>query len=241
MSTSTPAPFIVSRPAGERFPTRLAWLDSRHTFSFGGHYDPRWTGVRDLLVVNDDRVAPAQGFGRHPHEDMEIVSYVLEGALEHKDSMGNGSVMTAGDVQLMSAGTGVTHSEWNPSKTEPVHFLQIWIAPEREGLRPSYQQKRFAPEEKRGKLRAIVSPDGRDGSLVIHQDAVIYAATLEGAERVEHRLDAGRHAWLHVVRGEVRVNGRPMKEGDGAGLGPGGAIEVAGAGASGEVLVFDLR
>jgi redox-sensitive bicupin YhaK (pirin superfamily) len=232
---------ILARPAGDRFHTRTGWLDSRHTFSFGHHRDPRWAGFRDLLVINDDRVAPAQGFGRHPHEDMEIVSIVLEGALEHGDSMGNGSTMVPGDIQLMSAGTGVTHSEWNPSKDAPVHFLQIWILPEREGLEPSYQQKRFPPAERRGRFRALVSRDGREGSVKIHQDAAIHAAIVAGAERAEHRLEPGRHAWVHVVRGEVAVNGRPMKEGDGAAFGPGGAIEVAGAGAEAEVLVFDLK
>src|SRR6059058_3182235 len=192
-------------PAGERFHTDIGWLNSRHTFSFGDHYDPERAGFHALRVINDDRVAPGKGFGTHGHRDMEIVSYVLAGELGHKDSMGTGSVIRPGDVQRMSAGTGVTHSEWNHSKTESVHFLQIWILPDRRGLQPAYEQKTLAPEATQNQLRLIASPDGRDGALTVHQDAEIYLARLDAGRDVAHTLRAGRHAWVQVARGAVDV------------------------------------
>ncbi|PWK92098.1 pirin family protein [Fulvimonas soli] len=226
--------------AGDRGVANHGWLSSRHTFSFGHYYDPRRIGFSDLRVINDDRVAPGQGFGRHPHNDMEIFSYVLEGALEHQDSMGTGSVIRPGDVQIMSAGTGVTHSEFNHSQDEPVHFLQIWIVPAVAGAEPRYQQRHFAPEEKRGRLRLILSPDGRDGSLEIRQDARVYAGLFDGAERAVLELPADRHAYVHVARGAVELNGDRLAEGDGVRVRGGGRLEFAN-GADAEVLVFDLR
>jgi redox-sensitive bicupin YhaK (pirin superfamily) len=196
-------------------------------------------GFGPLRVINEDRVQPGMGFGTHGHRDMEIISYVLDGQLEHKDSMGNGSVITPGDVQRMSAGRGVLHSEYNPSPTAPVHFLQIWILPARAGIDPGYEQTRFEPAEKRGRLRPIASPDGRDGSVTIHQDATVYAGLLDGAESARHALAAGRRAYVHVARGSVRVNGTPLAAGDAAKLEGEGAVTLDG-GAGAEVLVFDL-
>jgi redox-sensitive bicupin YhaK (pirin superfamily) len=230
---------ITIRAAAERGHADHGWLDSHHTFSFADYYDPKHMGFRSLRVINDDRVAPGQGFGRHPHRDMEIVSYVLEGGLEHKDSTGTGSVITPGDVQRMSAGTGVFHSEYNASKTEQVHFLQIWIMPESRGIPPSYEQKRFEAEEKTGRLRIVASPDGRDGSVTLHADAAIYAGLLRAGEAAELPLAAGRHAWVHVARGKAKVNGRDLSEGDGAGLSEEGKVRVEGIDDA-EVLVFDL-
>lgn len=230
---------MTIRPAAERGHADHGWLDSRHTFSFADYYDARHLGFRALRVINDDRVAPGQGFGAHPHRDMEIVSYVLEGALQHKDSMGTGSVIRPGDVQRMSAGTGVTHSEFNASKTEPVHFLQIWLIPARRGLPPSYEQKSFAEGAKRGALRAVASPDGRDGSLTIHTDAVVYAGLFDAGESAELAIPPGRHAWVHVARGRVRVNGAELADGDGASLVDEAAVRVEGV-SGGEILVFDL-
>ena len=182
------------------------WLKSFHTFSFADYYDPEWMGYGPLRVINDDRVAPGEGFGKHGHRDMEILTYILAGALEHRDSMGNGSVMRPGDVQRMSAGTGVTHSEFNPSATEEVHFLQIWLLPEALRLRPSYEEKHFTAADKRGRLRLIAAPDAGDGALLIHQQARVYAGLLEGAERTEFRVAAGRRAWLQMARGELSVD-----------------------------------
>jgi quercetin 2,3-dioxygenase len=230
---------MIVRPAGERGHADHGWLNSRHSFSFSDYYDPAHMGFRILRVLNDDRVAPGQGFGTHPHRDMEIVSYVLEGALEHRDSIGTGSVIVPGDVQRMSAGTGVRHSEFNGSKTDPVHFLQIWLLPAENGIAPGYEQKAFTAEDKRGRLRVVATPDGRDGSVTIHADAVIYAGLFGSGERAELALPRGRHAWVHVARGKARVNGRDLGEGDGAALSQETAVVVEGI-EDAEVLVFDL-
>ncbi len=213
------------------------WLDSRHTFSFADYYDPRFMGFSTLRVINEDRVAPGGGFPTHPHKDMEIISYVLEGSLAHKDSMGNGSVIRPGDVQRMSAGTGVLHSEMNASPSLPVHFLQIWILPRAPGIAPGYEQKRFSDDDKRGLLRLVASPDGSEGSVTLHGDARLYAGIFDDGERAAHALE-GRDAWVHVVRGRARVNGAELREGDAAALT--GEREVVVDGLGGEVLVFDL-
>jgi quercetin 2,3-dioxygenase len=207
---------LTLRKAEDRGKANFGWLDSRHSFSFGDYRDPKHMGFGPLRVINDDRVVPGAGFPEHGHRDMEIVSYVLEGALEHRDSIGTGSVIRPGDVQRMSAGTGIRHSEFNASKAEPVHFLQIWIVPEREGLKPSYEQKAFQDREKDGKLRLVGSRDGRDGSVTIHRDVDVYAALLSRGLAVTHTLRAGRGAWVHVARGAVSLNGVPLKAGDGA-------------------------
>ncbi len=233
---------IAVRPAAERGHADHGWLDSHHTFSFADFHDTEHMGFRNLRVINDDRVAPGQGFGTHPHSDMEIVSYVLEGALQHRDSMGTGSTIVPGDVQRMSAGTGVRHSEFNASKTEPVHFLQIWILPAQKGIAPGYEQKAFAAADKRGRFRVVASPDGRDGSVTVHADAVLYAGLFEGGaapEKAELRLANGGHAWVHVARGKVRVNGRSVGEGDGVALSDEPTVIVEGVDDA-EVLVFDL-
>ena len=228
------------RPAGDRGLAKLGWLHSRHSFSFGSYYDPEQVGFSDLLVINDDQVQPGRGFGTHGHRDMEIFSYVLEGALEHKDSMGTGSVIRPGDVQMMSAGTGIRHSEFNASRQEPVHFLQIWIIPNRQGVTPRYQQQRFADAEKRGRLRLIISPDGAEGSLSVYQDARVYAGLFDGAERQGLTLPENRHAYVHVVRGALEVNGQRLSAGDGARLRQVRELTFA-QGENAEVLVFDLR
>jgi redox-sensitive bicupin YhaK (pirin superfamily) len=225
-------------PAAARGHTDIGWLDSRHTFSFGEWYDPAHMGFRALRVINDDRVAPGGGFPTHGHADMEIVSYVLEGALEHKDSIGTGSVIRPGDVQRMSAGTGVRHSEFNASRSEPVHFLQIWILPDRRGHKPGYEQKAFSDAERQGRLRLVASPDGREGSVTLHQDVALYAALLDEGEKASLTLGAGRHAWVHVARGSVTLNGKKLGEGDGAALTDERTVSLDGHG--GEVLVFDL-
>jgi redox-sensitive bicupin YhaK (pirin superfamily) len=230
---------LTLRPAGERGHADHGWLDSHHTFSFADYYDPAHMGFRILRVINDDRVAAGQGFGTHPHRDMEIVSYVLEGSLEHRDSMGTGSVIVPGDVQRMSAGTGVRHSEFNASKSEPVHFLQIWLMPGKSGIAPSYEQKRFTAADKRGRLRVVASPDGRDGSVTLHTDAVLYAGLFDEGESAKQAIPAGRHAWVHVARGKARINGRELAEGDGAALSQEPAVSVEGVEGA-EVLVFDL-
>ncbi len=227
------------RRSDERGHADHGWLDSRHTFSFADYHDPDQMGFRALRVINEDRVAPGGGFGAHPHRDMEILSYVLDGELAHKDSMGNGSVIKPGDVQRMSAGTGVTHSEHNASRGKPVHFLQIWIVPDRRGHPPGYEQKLFPPEARRGKLRLVASPDGRDGSLTIHQDALLHVADLDGDERAELALAPGRHAWVQIARGSVEVNGERLGTGDGAAISGEAAVTLA-RGQGAEVLVFDL-
>jgi redox-sensitive bicupin YhaK (pirin superfamily) len=231
---------IELRKADQRGRGEHGWLSSRHTFSFANYYDPKQVGFSDLLVINDDRVAPARGFGKHPHRDMEIFSYVLEGALEHKDSMGTGSVIVPGDVQLMSAGTGVAHSEFNHSADEGVHFLQIWIAPNVKGAQPRYQQKNIADEEKRGKFRLILSPDGADDSLLLRQDTRVYAGRLDGAETAKVEVDADRYAYVHVARGSVKLNGVELGEGDGARIRSERELSFS-DGHDAEVLVFDLR
>lgn len=230
---------ITLRHRDERGVSRLDWLDSRHTFSFDHYYDPRHMGFRSLRVINDDRIAPGAGFPTHGHRDMEIVSYVLTGALDHEDSMGTGSTIAAGDVQRMSAGTGVMHSEFNHSQSEPGHFLQIWILPDRKGLVPEYEQRTFSTQEKRGRLRLVASRDGRDGSLTIHQDADLYATVLEPGERAIHALRPGRAAWVQVARGKVLVNGTALEAGDGASGTGESALEIEGKEAA-EVLLFDL-
>jgi redox-sensitive bicupin YhaK (pirin superfamily) len=230
---------IVKRPAEERGRADFGWLDSRHTFSFGEYYDPKYMGFRALRVINEDRVKPGYGFPTHPHRDMEIISYVLEGALAHRDSMGTGSVIRPGDVQRMSAGTGVLHSEMNPSPTEPVHFLQIWLMPAERGIEPSYEEKRFEAAENQGRLRLVASRDARDGALAIHQDVDLYAGILEAGESTRLEMRPGRHAWLQVARGAVTVNGEALTQGDGAAVSAETALELA-ATETAEVLVFDL-
>src|SRR5262245_31125553 len=231
---------IQVRPAAERGTANFGWLDSRHSFSFGDYYDPNNMGFGPLRVINEDRVRAGAGFDTHGHRDMEIISYVLDGALEHKDSIGTGSVIRPGDVQRMSAGTGIRHSEFNHSKSEPVHFLQIWLLPEQEGLAPSYEQKNFADSEKRGRLRLVASHDGRDGSVVIHQDADLYASLLNAGEQVTHTLRSGRNAWLQVARGAVNVNGKALRAGDGAAVRGEPVLTVAATANDTEVLLFDL-
>ncbi|MBI4381603.1 MAG: pirin family protein [candidate division NC10 bacterium] len=230
---------VTRRPSQKRGHANHGWLDSYHTFSFADYYDPKHMGFRHLRVINEDRVQPSRGFGTHAHHDMEIITYVLEGSLEHRDSMGNQSIIVPGDVQRMSAGTGVTHSEYNPSHTEPVHLLQIWILPEKKGLSPSYQQWLFQPEEKRGALRLIGSRGGRDGSVTVHQDVDLFAALLESGELVRHTLPRGRHAWLQVVDGAVALNGTLLFAGDGAAVSDEDRLEIT-ASKSSEVLLFDL-
>lgn len=230
---------ITIRPANERGGANHGWLNTRHTFSFSSYYDPRHMGFRSLRVINEDRVTPGQGFGEHSHRDMEILSYVISGSLGHRDSMGNGEVIRPHEWQRMTAGTGVRHSEMNASKTEPVHFFQIWIMPEAEGIEPGYEQKLFAPEEKSGRLRLVASRDGREGSLKIHQDVSVYNALLRSGESVEHRLEAGRHAWLQVVKGVVELNGQKLNAGDGAAVSEERALAIR-AGDDSEVILFDL-
>jgi hypothetical protein len=227
------------RHAEDRGHAMHGWLDSFHTFSFADYYDPRHMGFRALRVINEDRVAPGAGFGSHPHRDMEIVSYVLDGSLQHKDSLGTGSVIRPGDVQRMSAGTGVVHSEFNGSKSEPVHFLQIWLLPKKQGIKPSYEQKTFTDAEKDGKLRLIASPEGKDGSVTIHTDARIFAGLFAEGQGAELEIPAGRHAFVQVCRGKVRLNGKELQAGDGAALSDEAALKLEGIDSS-EVLVFDL-
>ncbi len=230
---------ITVRRSGDRGHFDHGWLDTRHTFSFADYRDPAHMGFRSLRVINEDRVQPGQGFGMHPHRDMEIVSYVVSGALAHEDSMGNGSTIRPGEVQRMSAGKGVVHGEFNHSRTEPVHFLQIWILPASHGLPPGYEQKRFPDEEKRGRLRLVASPDGAGGSVTVHQDARLYAALLAPGEAVTHPLAQGRHAWVQVVRGEVEASRERLAAGDGAAVSGEPALSLRGI-AEAEVLVFDL-
>lgn len=230
---------LTVRRAEERGKAKFGWLDSKHTFSFGHYYDPEHLGFGPLRVINEDRVAPGAGFPTHPHANMEIISYVLDGALEHKDSLGTGSVIRPGDVQRMTAGTGVRHSEFNASKSDPVHFLQIWIIPEAEGLEPSYEEKAFAEEEKRGRLRLVASRTGREGSLTVHRDVDLYATIVGPDESVSHRLESGRRAWVQVARGSVKVNGKELRAGDGAAVSEPGDLEIVGV-ADAEVLLFDI-
>jgi quercetin 2,3-dioxygenase len=227
------------RRATERGHANHGWLDSYHTFSFAGYFDPEHMNFGSLRVLNEDRVQPGKGFGTHSHKDMEIISYVLEGALSHQDDMGNGSVISPGDVQRMSAGSGVAHSEFNPSSEQAVHFLQIWIVPKVSGMRPSYEQKFFAAEDKRGRLRVIASPDARDGSVTIHQDAIVYSTLLDGAEKVVHPLVRGRRAFVHVARGKVSANGQTLSPGDALQMTDETQITLE-KGENAEVLLFDL-
>ncbi len=230
---------LAIRHAEERGLADFGWLNSRHTFSFGSYHDPRFMGFGPLRVINEDRVQPAQGFGTHGHRDMEIISYVLEGALEHKDSMGNGSIIRPGDVQRMSAGTGVEHSEYNASDTDPVHFLQIWVLPEKNGAAPGYEQKAFTAEEKRGRLRLVGSRDGRDGSVTIHQDVDLYATVLGKGDTVTHELTAGRKAWVQLARGSAALNGESLDPGDGVALQGPATITLSDA-SDAELLLFDM-
>jgi hypothetical protein len=234
-----PATMITLRPAAERGPTRLGWLDSRHTFSFGHYYDPRHMGWGPLRVINEDVVAPGGGFATHAHANMEIVTCVLAGALAHKDSLGTGSIIRPGEVQRMSAGTGIAHSEYNASDAEPVHFLQIWIQPDRINVAPEYEQRAFAREERRDRLRLLVSPDGQQGSLRIHQDATIHGVLLSPGKSVAHAMGAGRRAWLQVAQGAVSVNGQRLGAGDGASAERQSQLVIEGV-EDAELLLFDL-
>ncbi|MGD9946531.1 MAG: pirin family protein [Burkholderiaceae bacterium] len=228
------------RKADQRGLADHGWLRSRHTFSFGDYFDPAQQGFSDLLVINDDRVQPRQGFGTHPHRDMEIFSYVLEGALEHRDSMGNGSVIRPGDVQMMSAGSGVRHSEFNHSAADPVHFLQIWIAPDRRGVAPRYQQLHYTDADKRGQLRLIIAPQGEGGALKVYQDVRVYAGLFDGSEQADLQLADGRYAYVHVARGSIKLNGELLNEGDGVRIRDEDMLRLS-DGRDAEVLVFDLR
>ena len=227
------------RHSEERGAANHGWLNSHHSFSFGSYHDPLHMGFGPLLVINEDRVTPGQGFGTHGHRDMEIISYVLDGALEHKDSMGTGSVLHYGDVQRMSAGSGVRHSEFNHSQTDGLHFLQIWIQPNVTGIAPSYEEKHFAPESKQGKLRLVASSDGRQGSVLIHQNASIYASIMQEGDALEHALDEGRTAYVHLIRGSLVVNGTPLKAGDALKLTQEAKVTLANA-EDAEFLLFDL-
>jgi len=241
---------ITLRPGRDRGRTQFDWLDSRHTFSFGDYVDPAHAGFRSLRVLNDDTVQPGTGFGTHGHRDMEILTLVLDGALEHKDSTGTSSVIVPGEVQRMSAGSGIRHSEWNHSKVETVHFLQIWIVPDRNGLPPGYEQKAILAESGKGRPVLMAARDGADGAVTIHQDARLYGVVLQPGQSAEVPLAQGRHAWVHVARGAVALDGRTLSAGDGAALSDEKAVRLAGgtaagvgsspSGAAGEVLIFDL-
>lgn len=245
MSTKTDRPEVKSkvirvRRAAERGHANHGWLDTWHTFSFDTYHDPAHMGYRVLRVINEDRVEPGEGFGMHGHRDMEIITYVLEGALEHRDSLGTGSVLHPGEFQRMSAGTGIRHSEFNPSATDPVHLYQIWLLPNRQGLPPSYEQKAFSEDERRGRLRLVASPNAQDGSLLIHQDAQVYLSTLEADQEVMYELQAGRHAWLQVLRGAVDLNGLALATSDGAGMMSDETGLSIRADEPSEVMLFDL-
>jgi len=230
---------ITIRKAAERGHFDHGWLNTHHTFSFADYYDPDWNEFRALRVINDDRVQPGQGFGMHPHRDMEILTVILEGSLEHKDSMGNTSQIRAGEIQRMTAGTGVLHSEYNPSGKEPVHLYQIWIHPEKKGLKPGYEQKLFPESDRQGRLRLVASRDGREGSLTIHQDANVRVTLLAKGEKVMHENPAARHAWVQVARGAVTLNDRKLAEGDGAAVSGKESLEIA-ALEPAELILFDL-
>ena len=231
---------ITVRPQDERGVANFGWLDSRHSFSFGNYYDPRHMGFASLRVINEDKVIPAKGFGTHGHRDMEIISYVLSGELAHRDSMGNGSVIRPGDVQRMSAGTGVRHSEFNASNTNPVHFLQIWIMPNENGLEPSYEEKNFSSIDKQGKLVLVGSPDGRDNSVTIHQDVNLYLSSLTPSDRLTHKLAEDRAVWLQVIKGGVKLNNRSLQAGDGVAIVDEVEIAIAGEDPNSEILLFDM-
>ncbi|MEO1671492.1 MAG: pirin family protein [Cyanobacteria bacterium J06631_2] len=231
---------ITVRPQGERGVANFGWLDSRHSFSFGQYYDPSHMGFASLRVINEDKVIPAKGFGTHGHQDMEIISYVLAGELEHRDSMGNGSVIRPGDVQRMSAGTGVRHSEFNASDTNPVHFLQIWVLPETQGLEPSYEEKNFNSEIKQGKLTLVGSRDGRHNSVTIHQDVNLYLGSLGQSDRLNYQIASDRAAWLQVTKGDVKLNDRLLQAGDGAAIVDEAEVVIVGSSANSKVLLFDM-
>ena len=230
---------ITLRPSDQRGGADHGWLKTRHSFSFNTYHDPNHMHFRALRVINEDWVAPGQGFGTHPHDNMEIITYVLQGALEHKDSLGTGSIIRPGDAQRMSAGTGIRHSEYNASKTDQVHMLQIWIMPNQRNVTPGYEQKTFPAAEKAGKLRVIAAPDGRDGAVTIHADTNLYVSTLKSGEKVQHPLAAGRAAWLQVAKGEVQLNGNKLKQGDGASITDEPQLEIS-ATTNAEILLFDL-
>jgi redox-sensitive bicupin YhaK (pirin superfamily) len=230
---------ISIRRSEERGGGNFGWLDTHHTFSFDTYYDPRFMGFHSLRVINEDKVAPASGFPTHPHRDMEIITYILEGKLEHKDSLGAGSIILPGDGQSMTAGRGIRHSEFNPSKTDPVHLLQIWILPEKNGLEPSYEQKSFPETEKRGKLRLIASRDGASGSVKINQDAQLYVSLLAPGQEVAHEFGTQRHGWLQVAKGAVELNGAKLNQGDGAAISDEQKVKIRGS-KDAEVLLFDL-
>ncbi len=230
---------ITLRQSSDRGHANHGWLDSYHTFSFANYYDPNHMGFRALRVINEDWVQSGKGFGTHGHRDMEIITYVLDGVLEHKDSLGNGAVITPGEVQRMSAGTGIMHSEFNPSQTEPVHLLQIWILPDRQGLQPSYEQRAFGLEERQGKLRLIAARDGREGAVTIHQDVDLYSAVLQKGDRVSYQLQPNRYGWLQVAKGEVSLNGNALKAGDGVALSEAESLKI-GTDTGAEILLFDL-
>jgi redox-sensitive bicupin YhaK (pirin superfamily) len=239
LSSKTEHCMITIRPSAERGGGNHGWLNTKHTFSFADYWDPKWMGFRSLRVINEDRVRPNAGFPTHPHRDMEIITYVLSGKLEHKDSLGTGSVILPGDGQRMTAGSGIRHSEFNPSTTEPVHFLQIWMLPEKAALPPSYEQKSFPEDQKRGKLRVIASRDAREGSVKIHQDAKLYVSLLKPDEEVTHQLAKERYGWLQVARGAVQLNGKKLNQGDGAAISDETMLALK-ATEDAEVLLFDL-
>lgn len=230
---------VTVRKGKDRGVTQIGWLDSRHTFSFGDYFDPRNNQFHSLRVINDDRIAPGGGFPMHPHRDMEILTFVLNGELEHRDSMGNGEVIHAGEWQAMTAGTGIQHSEFNPSKTEPLHLMQIWILPDRKGLKPGYRQKKFSDAEKSGRWQLAASPNGADGSLIIHQDARLFVSRLDKGQAVRHDLVRGRAAFLHVATGSATVNGQKLIAGDAISLEDETAV-LANGNETGELLMFDL-
>lgn len=230
---------MLIRRSKERGYADHGWLQSFHTFSFADYFDPEHMGFRSLRVINEDRVQPGKGFGTHPHKDMEIISYVLEGALEHRDSLGTGSTIRPGELQRMSAGTGVTHSEFNPSRDSSVHFLQIWILPKTRGISPSYEQKNFPASEREGRLRLVASHDGREGSITVHQDVNMYAALLSPEQKLQYEVASGRHAWVHLARGSVELYQVRLEAGDAAGISEAGPLEIVGQTFS-EVLIFDL-
>jgi quercetin 2,3-dioxygenase len=231
---------ITVRNGNERGHTEIGWLNSYHTFSFDQYFDPEHMNFRQLRVINEDWVKAGAGFGTHPHRDMEIITYVLEGSLEHKDSLGTGSIIRPGEVQRMSAGTGITHSEFNPSRSEPVHLLQIWIMPEKRGLKPSYEQKAFDLDAARDRLLLVAARDGRDGALTVHQDVALYVSRLSAGKSVTHRLEPNRHAWVQVARGEVFVNGKRLGAGDAAAISKEEIVEIKTDGEAAETLLFDL-
>ncbi len=230
---------IAIRKSAARGHANHGWLDSYHTFSFANYYDPNYMNFRSLRVINEDIINPGKGFGTHGHEDMEIITYILEGALEHQDSLGTGAVIKPGEVQRMSAGTGIQHSEFNHSPTDPVHLLQIWLLPDTNGLSPSYEQRDFLVAERRGKLLLVAARDARDGAVKIHQDVDLYAAILDKSSRVAHALDLNRHAWVQVARGAILLNGLPLEKGDGAAVSDESELVIE-ATADAEILLFDL-